>query len=149
MLCSSYWHTTRVPALCEAYSGTQSGLGGATLVAATLPFHAQRAVVLLVAVALLGIFCGVAFGSRYSAAARGTVDIEQLVGNQVASKSEASARLACACTSGCCVNLLMFIMWRVQQLPARIPLQCPRVCGTHHRWVGFLAASLHRHGHPA
>ena len=69
MLCSSYRHTTHVLALCEAYDGMRSGLGGATLVAATLPFHAQRAVVLLVAVALLGIFCGVAFGSRYSTAA--------------------------------------------------------------------------------
>lgn len=79
MLCSSYWHTTQMPALCEAYNGMQSGLGGATLVAATLPFHAQRAVVLLVAVALLGIFCGVAFGSRCSTAALGSIITMQIV----------------------------------------------------------------------
>jgi hypothetical protein len=86
--CVAATGTPRVcPHFCEACSGMQSGLGGATLVAATLPFHAQRAVVLLVAVALLGIFCGVAFGSRYSTAARETVVIEQLVDNQIANKS--------------------------------------------------------------
>lgn len=46
------------------------GLGGATLVCATLPFHAQKASVLLGAVALLGIFCGVAFGSSYQLVSR-------------------------------------------------------------------------------
>lgn len=49
-----------------------TGLGGATLVTATLPFHAQKAGVLLLAVGLLGIFCGVAFGSSYALVSRFT-----------------------------------------------------------------------------
>lgn len=56
--------------VCDQPPACTTGLGGATLVCATLPFHAQTVGVLLSAVGLLGIFCGVAFGSSYQLVSR-------------------------------------------------------------------------------
>lgn len=45
-----------IPPIC-------AGLGGAAVVVATFPFHIQSTFVLLLAVSLLGVFSGIAFGS--------------------------------------------------------------------------------------
>lgn len=42
---------------------SSAGLGGAAVVVASFPFHKESMFVLLLAVSLLGIFSGVAFGS--------------------------------------------------------------------------------------
>mmetsp|Transcript_14139 Transcript_14139/g.42675 ORF Transcript_14139/g.42675 Transcript_14139/m.42675 type:complete len:478 (+) Transcript_14139:565-1998(+) len=46
------------------------GLGGAAVVVASFPFHKESMFVLLLAVSLLGIFSGVAFGSSYQLVSR-------------------------------------------------------------------------------
>jgi len=67
-------------------------------VCATFPFHAQKAGVLLLAVALLGVFSGVAFGSSYQLVSRfsDSESVALTTGTRRCSRAR-SALYRCAC----------------------------------------------------